>query len=1234
MYRLITCGIFLALSLPGSRLAAQDLHEKNFVRYTTQQGISHNTITGIAQDSIGYLWVATASGLNRYNGNQFVQFHSSNDSNSLPAEALNGLAWLDRRRLAFYGNGLHILDTYTGQARNLYIPYHNKQYQYKFNYTISVTSNQAGHIFLVTRAGFYHFDQDYRLLFRYDHFRDDEVSTSSFGYGREILWLDDQRLIIVAVDGIHLYDIPSHKFSSMKSGDWNAFDEFLDYPKKMYKFFQPSAGSFLVMKPGADSLVYMNKKNGKKTISKIPFNLGDLKSGYRSGLVAVNDSLLYLISHESGFYKIGLEPNSGQLRLYPEKYFPSYYCKSILTDKDQTVWVATNKGLFRQDNTQTHLQTTAIPASVESAAPNIVIDGICVAGNRLFLGTRGDGSLLVYDKKTLQFERQVTIGAGEEKVRNIYALTQEDNDHLLIGTGGPMYRINLQNFAFEKIIPRTWEHNSDWISDLYKDSRGNIWVTSSNIYRRAASTDSFAVISNSQKLFNKIHMAMHVSEDRTGNIWLAGHGLCRYNVSTQRFDRLIDSFPYIKMPDKQVNKMVADQYNNLWIACYNNGLVRYNLNDGTFRHFTRENGLPDNNIASLFIVDNKLWLAGYSGMACLDLSTTGITSFGKEDGFPDMPIVQGTNFFYDSSQNHLYVGFANAVVRFNPDSLLMKSPAPRLFIESLIAGNQQSSYLPAAGFEALWKNNDITVTIGSINFFNNSTQRFAYRIVKDGNDRWQSLGARNTFTISGLSPGKHSIQVKLFSNDNRWPEQVKDILIVIRPPFWKQTWFTSTLAVLLLMGVYALVKWQTGVARRQEKQKTNLQELKAAEYKNKFELEQISNYFSSSMADKKQVEEVLWDLTRNLIARLNYEDCMIYLWNEDKTKMVQKAAYGPKGNPEALRTQVFDVVPGQGVVGYVMLSKEPLLIPDTRMDSRYRKDEMVRLSEICVPIIHNNELIGIIDSEHSELNYYKETDMKILTTIATLVGNKIRQIQSEQSLRVKQEELASINQQLAEAQLSALQTQMNPHFIFNALNSIKRMILDNQQQKASRYLSKFAQMIRLTLNQSKEIFATLQENIEYLERYLEMEKLRFDHSFTFQIAVGEGVDEEEALIPTLMIQPLVENAIWHGLMHKEGEKKLYISFTRQGDTLVCMIEDNGIGIHQSRKLKQGSRPAHRSMGLDNLHNRIMIMNEKYEAGCRLDITDMKDIDPSKSGTLAVLSFNIVNNKLNYESIAG
>src|SRR5207237_5664093 len=128
------------------------------------------------------------------------------------------------------------------------------------------------------------------------------------------------------------------------------------------------------------------------------------------------------------------------------------------------------------------------------------------------------------------------------------------------------------------------------------------------------------------------------------------------------------------------------------------------------------------------------------------------------------------------------------------------------------------------------------------------------------------------------------------------------------------------------------------------------------------------------IANKKNTEEVLWDVTKNLIGQMNYEDCIIYMWNRDKTKMVQKAAYGPKGTPKAIRLHEFDVAPGQGVVGKVMLSKEPLLISDTRKDPRYRVDDMNRLSELCVPIVHYIEMIGIIDSEHSEVNHFKERD--------------------------------------------------------------------------------------------------------------------------------------------------------------------------------------------------------------------------------------------------------------------
>jgi LytS/YehU family sensor histidine kinase len=169
-------------------------------------------------------------------------------------------------------------------------------------------------------------------------------------------------------------------------------------------------------------------------------------------------------------------------------------------------------------------------------------------------------------------------------------------------------------------------------------------------------------------------------------------------------------------------------------------------------------------------------------------------------------------------------------------------------------------------------------------------------------------------------------------------------------------------------------------------------------------------------------------------------------------------------------------------------------------------------------------------------------------------------------------------------------------------------------------------MIRITLSQSKEIFTTLYENLEHLENYLLMEKLRFDDSFTFEVMVDENIDKEEILIPTLMIQPLAENAIWHGLLHKEGEKKLLIRFSRLGEIIFCSIEDNGIGIRLSEQLKQLNRPSHQSVGLNNLRNRIKILNEKYDTRCSLEIIDLKDLNNGKTGTRAVLRFNIIINK--------
>ena len=1206
----------------GNPLMAQAIDEDDFILYTKQDGLSANTITGIAQDATGYIWIATSSGINRFDGSNFLQFHSSNDSLSIPAEYVSGLSWLDNHRLAASTSGLHIVDTHTGETRNLYVPYHDKKYLYKFNAKMAACSDTAGNIFILTHAGFYQFDKHYRLLFRFDYYSGRELETTSFGFNRYLTQLDQQHLLVTGIDGNYYYDASKKHLKKLEAADCPLIADLVNPAAADFGYFQLQPGRFIVINGDADSLMYIDIGKNKRTVSLLPFRQSKEQFDYRSELSVISDTLLYITGNTHGFYKMRFYPESGKIRFCPEKYFSRYYCRYLMKDRDQKLWIATNKGLFRQDNSRSHIRKALIPAALEAKFPGIFIDDICISGNKIYVATRKNGGLLEFDKHRFQFTRRFGFNDYRESSRNVLAIAPARESGLLVGTIGPLYSLDPETGIKTEMALENWDRKNDWIADLYKDRRGNIWVATTDIYKWDPVTRQCHLIPAGKGLFENIQRPNSIREDASGNIWLAGHGLLRYNITTNRFDRYIDSFPFIKIPDRQVTAFVADAKNNLWVSNSNNGLTCYNIDKGVIRHFTRDNGLPDNTIADMIIIGNKLWIASYSGIACLNLQNYRITAFGNGEGFPDQPIANGARFAWDTAENKLYIGFTNTMVRFDPDIITQENPYPRLFIESIVTGDQKKIPFPGENITAAWKDNDITVTIGSINFFSGNSQRFAYRLVKEDSARWQQLGARNTFSISQLSSGTHYIQVKLFSPDNRWPGQVKEISITVLPPFWEQVWFRLLCTALLLAAVFVLLKWRTGLIRKKEQAKTHIQELKAEEYKSQFELEQISNYFSSSLAGKKSVDEVLWDVTKNLIARMGYVDCIIYRWNDSKSMMVQKAACGPKDNPTAISY----VLPGQGIVGHVMKTREPILVPDTRKDPRYRIDGIMRLSEICVPIIHNNELVGIIDSEHHTLHYFKERDIKILTTIATLVGNKISQIESERSLEIKQQEITTVNQQLAEAQLSALQTQMNPHFIFNSLNSIKGMILDNEQQKASRYLSKFAHMIRITLGQSKEVFTTLCENTDHLESYLAMEKLRFDDSFTFQITVDEGIDKEETLIPSLMIQPLAENAIWHGLMPTKGEKKLSILFTRLDGSLSCIIEDNGIGIKRAEQLKLKNRPTHRSEGLSNLRNRIKILNEKYNTGCSLDITDLGDRSRDKTGTRAILRFNIITNK--------
>jgi ligand-binding sensor domain-containing protein/two-component sensor histidine kinase len=225
--------------------------------------------------------------------------------------------------------------------------------------------------------------------------------------------------------------------------------------------------------------------------------------------------------------------------------------------------------------------------------------------------------------------------------------------------------------------------------------------------------------------------------------------------------------------------------------------------------------------------------------------------------------------------------------------------------------------------------------------------------------------------------------------------------------------------------------------------------------------------------------------------------------------------------------------------------------------------------------------------------------------------------------RIKQiKQKANLDKLLAQTEMKALHAQMNPHFIFNSLNSIREMILNNENKEASHFLGKFAQLIRLTLDQSGKAFISLRHTIDYLTRYMEMEQIR-NEQFTCRILADDELDIDETFLPPMLIQPFIENALWHGTKADDKKININIDFKKVNKEVLCLIEDNGVGIEASLKQKQQTGSNHISVGITNIKNRIQLLNEKYNLKSLLSIEDKKNLPGFKtSGTLVTLRLPI------------
>jgi LytS/YehU family sensor histidine kinase len=231
-----------------------------------------------------------------------------------------------------------------------------------------------------------------------------------------------------------------------------------------------------------------------------------------------------------------------------------------------------------------------------------------------------------------------------------------------------------------------------------------------------------------------------------------------------------------------------------------------------------------------------------------------------------------------------------------------------------------------------------------------------------------------------------------------------------------------------------------------------------------------------------------------------------------------------------------------------------------------------------------------------------------------IVGWRIRNI------RRQQEEKERLLKEMAELENRALQAQMNPHFIFNCLNSIQQFIFDQDIRATNRYISGFARLIRATLHNSSQPVISLASEVDYLSTYLSLEKMRFKHKMEYLIEIDPDVDRENTLLPPMLIQPYVENSMRHGLRHKtKGEGIIRIMMRRQDQGLKVIVEDNGIGRQKAMEYKTGEHIEYQSKGMSMTADRIRTISALYGSKINIQVEDMMTDDGQPAGTRVVIS---------------
>ncbi len=1173
----------------------------SFFHLNKSQGLSDNLVIGAVRDHSGLLWITTTEGLNCYDGYSVKKFYKedypelySNDLRNIICDSKNRL-WIR------HGEGRV---TVVDQNR-------------KFHRAIIDTGNRRApihHVFLHPQKGVILLSGN-RFFIEKEEFHFEEIpgekdSALNIRYANLEFFKKDI-LLLSGAGKICLFD-----FSTMKSIHFNDFPDIID------------AG-----KINDDEILVTTSRTGG------PFRYSISKKAVVKDYLTTTD-------------QYGQRPNS--------------YMRFIYTMQDGRFIISSGyAGVFIFDpRTEKLFRYSRDPLDQKSISANNTFNITGDSSGYVFIATRTAGlnyfntnHTLAGYRTTFKDERTAMLFDGF-----VNCITESENGNIWLGTQSRLIEwdrsANISRFHDYGIADGYPLNGTEEVRALCFDRSGRLWV--------GVNRYGIIVLDKNKKPIQYIrrdttlrstlpaNWINQIIEAPDGMIWVAtGGGTCIINPDNFHVDDLKDHPDLKVLYRKNGHRVWFRSPEEVWVGT-SSGAYRYFINEGKVKHYYRASGLNGSNV--LCFADDaigNIYIGTWTGLNKLKADGS-IQHFNSSNGLQsdhckgmmkdkqgniwishDGSLVRyspfGNSFrvydasvglseagfrslsYYQTRNGELYWGSEAGVNYFLPQQFQSVQVPLQVIVQSTSAGKNNYFSPTPLSLDLPFNNNSLQFSFGAVDLFRSKNIFYEYKL-EGLNDSWSRTGVPGQVTYGNLKPGNYVFRLRASRNGADWVNAVNAVTVSIQTPWWKSAWFIGAVTILIASAIFYLAR---------------LRRIKLREQREIQETEQAIHHFASSMYAQGSVEDILWDVTRNCIRHLKFEDCVIYLVDEENNTLIQKAAWGPKTTPENKILNPLEIPFGKGIVGAVAKTGLPEIINDVSQDHRYIIDDARRSAEITVPIVSDGKVLGVIDSEHSRKHFFTKKHLSVLTTIASLCANKIVRAKAEVEKQRAEIELLEMQHHTSEVEMQALRAQMNPHFLFNSLNSINHFILKNDPDNASDYLTRFSRLMRLILDNSREEWVLLENELKALQLYIQLEAVRLNNVFDYTIDVDPFIATESVMIPPMIIQPYVENAIWHGLIHRnEPGGKLKLSIWRMNGNLCIGIEDNGVGRIESSKLRSKFNAHKSSHGMKITADRLNIVNKVYGVNAEVQVSDIKE-DETITGTRVLLTLQYKTHDSNH-----